>query len=253
MSKVALVTGISRGLGLATALAFAKAGYWIAGCYRTPGGFHGQEALGKALLEAGAERYLLVTMDVSRWDEVGKFHERVEASLGPVDVLVNNAGVVHRRGTFPAVTHQDLAESMGVHFYGAYNCIYHVLPSMLERKTGTIINVASKAARYAVPGFAAYNASKAALVSLTQTLAWETQDSGVRIYSVSPGGMNTEMREKAYGKEDAERQQDPQVVASMILILTSDNPLNDGVPVPHGADILVWKGEVEVFPMEKRT
>lgn len=271
---VAIITGVSRGLGRAIAMALARAGYVVATCSRT----YQKDAV-EALKEASiAEKGPFWDMvDVRSYEEVKKYVASVHDAAGPIDVLVNNAGVVHPRKPVQEIRHEDFDPAFETHFCGPLAFIEGVLPGMLERKSGVIVNVASKAARYAVPGFAAYNASKAALISLTQTLAKEVDGTGVRVYSVSPGGMSTTMREEAYGKEDTGKQQSPEYVASVITGIVTKGRIRaryhkangyDAVlpplpghlesqweaewEVPNGADVLVWKEGVEIFKMPER-
>lgn len=266
---VAVVTGASRGLGREVVRALSKEGYAIGACSRGPMSIDVKATWPDDLHPGGLQfspetSTLWSRVDVRDYQQIPPFVRQVEKDLGPVGVLVNNAGVVHPRKPVQEIRHEDFDPAFETHFTGPLGFIEAVLPGMLERNSGVIVNVASKAARYAVPGFAAYNASKAALVSLTQTLAKEVRGTGVRVYSVSPGGMRTEMREAAYGEEDAEKQQDPAFVAEVIKNLVVEGVVREPrwaetviIPgefserkVPSGADMLVWHG-VRVYPMEE--
>ncbi len=268
------MTGAGRGLGRQVAIQLTQTGYSIAGCSRTK---FDLDTLRNVMFHMG-RKSLVDVVDVRDYKQIQAFCHEVQKTFGPVDVLVNNAGVVHPRKPVQDIRHEDFDPAFETHFCGPLAFIEVVLPGMLERKSGVIVNVASKAARYAVPGFAAYNASKAALVSLTQTVAKEVEGRGVRVYSVSPGGMWTRLREEAYGTKKITEDvasglvQDPKVVADVVTDLVRDGIIpsygvkTEGVftrregpvkgrpdyaeVVPSGADVLVWKGGITVYPME---
>ena len=233
--KVAVITGASRGIGRATAMALADAGYNVAVCAR-----------GASVLEMPKltrERVIAAQVDVRDYRALREFLNSVELAWGRIDVLVNNAGFVHEKKPVSIIKHTDFDPCFETNSIAPLTAIQYVLGTMIARGSGVIINVASKAARYASPGFAAYNMSKAALVSLTQTVAKEARGTGVRVYSVSPAGVNTEMRQKAHG--DAEMQMSRDVVAQVIVDLTTPNAPESG------SDIVVSKKGVEVHPMEE--
>lgn len=136
--------------------------------------------------------------------------------------------------------------------YGPFYAIHYLLPDMIERYRATsersiIVNIASKAARWPTPRMSAYSASKAGLVALTQAAAKELQEDeiGVKVISLSPGGIATRMRAKVSGEEDATKQQSPEFVAQVTADIVSGRYY-----VPNGADVLVWKEKVTVYPME---
>lgn len=242
--KVAVITGASKGLGRATAIALAKEGFALGICARgreirdVAGEIHGFTPVGT--VDA-------MEVDVREFRAFRKWLAEVEAYWGRIDVLVNNAGYVHEKKPVADIVHADFDPCFETNMIAPMTAIQTVLLGMLKRRSGVIINVASKAGRYASPGFSAYNMSKAALISLTQTVAKELKGTfwgkGVRIYSVSPGGMNTEMRDKAHG--DAKKQMGVDVVAQVIVDLTTANAPESG------SDIIVSKKGVEVHPMEE--
>ncbi len=248
---VAVVTGASRGLGAAVARALAKEDFDLAVCARR---FEGMPPKWEAIGSSG-NRLLVREVDVSNGVEVNRFLDEVLQTFGRIDVLVNNAGYAHApgplAGTSPlSLLFSDLQRCMEVNLYPAFWTMRRVLPLMMDRRAGVVVNVASKAARWPTPQMSAYSASKAALVALTQAVAKEVEGTGVRVVSVSPGGMRTEMREKVAGPEDAAQQQDPEFVAKVIADVIAGAWVTVAAPVPNGADILVWKGEVTVYPME---
>jgi len=251
--KVAVVTGAGRGLGKAVALELAKEGYALALC-----ALH-REGLDEVALEVTKEGGLAMVepLDVGQREQVVAFFKDIDRVYGRVDVLVNNAGYVHRPQLITDTLEGEMGRCFRTNVMGPFFFMREAIDRMRSQESrGAIVNVASKAGRYAVPGMAAYNASKAALVSLTQTTAKELRETKIRCLSVSPGGMNTEMRAKVYGAEDAAKQQSPEFVADVIAdIVTDRNKIfKIGLallPVPSGADVFVWRNEVRVFSMEE--
>ena len=118
------------------------------------------------------------------------------ADLGPVDLLVNNAGTMDAIGPAWQVDPDDWRRDIETSLFGAFNCSRAVLPGMVERRTGRIVNVSSGVATRAYPHASAYAAAKAALRSFTQSLAAETAEHGIAVFAISPGFVWTEMTER---------------------------------------------------------
>jgi NAD(P)-dependent dehydrogenase (short-subunit alcohol dehydrogenase family) len=195
----ALVTGGSRGLGFALARELARAGTRVAICAR------GEEALERArerLAATGAE-VLATRCDVSRRDEVDRWVTEATDRFGRVDILVNNAGVISV-GPFLAQRPEDFAEAMDIQFWGVLNGVYAVLPHLLERGNGTIVNVTSIGGKVSVPLLASYNPSKFAAVGLSQGLHAELARHGIHVVTVVPGLMRTGSYLAALFKGDQE-------------------------------------------------
>jgi NAD(P)-dependent dehydrogenase (short-subunit alcohol dehydrogenase family) len=128
-----------------------------------------------------------VPADVTDESSVANGCEQIVASLGPVDVLVNNAGVSMAMGEMWDVEPQRWWYTVEVNLRGTYLCSRAILPSMVQRKTGRIINVVSRAGAHRWPYFTAYAVSKAAVIKLTESLAAETRDYGVSVFAIHPG------------------------------------------------------------------
>lgn len=193
--RVALVTGGSRGLGLLLAEELARQGARVAICARDALEL---ERAAQQLRRQGLDA-LAVACDITDPDDVARLCEEVRARLGPVDVLVNNAGVIEV-GPFELMTRDDFEEAMATHFWGPLELIHRVLPEMRVRGEGRIANISSIGGRLSVPHLAPYCASKYALVGLSEGLRAELAGEGVRVTTVCPGLMRTGSVEHAVFK-----------------------------------------------------
>ncbi|WP_126628493.1 SDR family NAD(P)-dependent oxidoreductase [Dictyobacter alpinus] len=184
--KVVLVTGGSRGLGLAIAEEFAHEGARLVLCARD-----GQELdqARKQIASLGAEVFT-VTCDVSNPQEVERTIEQATAQFGGIDVLVNNAGIISA-GPWQTLTREDFKNSMDTMFWGTYNMTMAVLPQMRARQSGRIVNIASVGGRVSVPHLLAYSSAKFAIVGFSEGLQAELAQDGVRVTTVIPGLMRT--------------------------------------------------------------
>jgi NAD(P)-dependent dehydrogenase (short-subunit alcohol dehydrogenase family) len=181
-----LITGGSRGIGLATAAAFAARGIAVA----ITGTDESRLAAAHAELAAGGERVLALVADVRRADDVEQAMARVVAEFGGLDVLVNNAGV----GGFVQVESMapdDWHRVIDTNLTGVYHCCHAAIPHLKARGGGWIINVSSLAGRNPFVGGAAYCASKAGLNAFTEALMLEVRHDGIRVSAVAPGSVRT--------------------------------------------------------------
>jgi 3-oxoacyl-[acyl-carrier protein] reductase len=187
--SVAFVTGASRGIGSASCLALARAGFAVAVGYRSD--VEGaEETVAKARAEGVPS--IAVAADVADEASVGEAFKRIEAELGPIRVLVNNAGFI-RDGLAVRYSTQNWDATMGTNLRGAFLCSRRALAAMLKARWGRIVNVASAAALKGNPGQAAYSASKAGLVGMTKSLAREVGGRGITVNAVCPGFVETRM------------------------------------------------------------
>jgi NAD(P)-dependent dehydrogenase (short-subunit alcohol dehydrogenase family) len=182
--RTAIVTGGGRGIGAATAEALTLAGARVTVFSRT-------EAELRAVVRAGAAA-LAVTGDVSRDADVERLVEAHERSLGPCDVLVNNAAILER-GPIEAFSAERWRATLEVNLTGAFLCARAVVPGMKARRRGRIVNVASISGTLGTPEGSAYNASKWGLIGFTKCLAEELREHGVQCIAVSPGSVDTAM------------------------------------------------------------
>ena len=184
--RVVLITGGSRGLGLALARHFAEEGAHLALVARTE---EDLEQAAEELRGRGAE-VLLTAGDVSQPEHAAAAVKQATRRFGRLDVLVNNAGVI-QVGPLAHMTTEDFEEAMGVHFWGAYHMMQAALPHLSARREGRIVNVASVGGLVAVPHLAPYSASKFALVGLSDGLRAELRERGIYVTTVCPGLMRT--------------------------------------------------------------
>jgi NAD(P)-dependent dehydrogenase (short-subunit alcohol dehydrogenase family) len=184
--KVVLITGGSRGLGLALAREMAARGARIAICGRDA------DSLGRArasLVRAGAE-VVAIPADVTDSNSVRQLIDQVVAELGPVDVLINNAGVIEV-GPAETMAVRDYEEAMATNFWGMLHPTLAVLPAMRRRRSGRVVNVTSIGGKLGIPHLLPYSASKFAAVGFSQGLRTEVAADGVRVVTVVPGLMRT--------------------------------------------------------------
>ena len=182
--QVALVTGGGRGIGRSVALELARAGARVAVSARTP------EQVEQVASEIDG---LALTVDVSQRAEVEAMVERVENELGPIDLLVCNAGITIDEDTAWTVDPDEWWHVFEVNVLGVYLCCRATIPRMLERGRGRIVNVASGAAYLPGSKSTAYSASKAAVHRFNETLAGQLAPLGIPVFSISPGLVQTEL------------------------------------------------------------
>ncbi|MEZ7172141.1 SDR family NAD(P)-dependent oxidoreductase [Sporosarcina sp. OR05] len=217
-NKVVLITGASRGLGRALTIAFAKEGAKLAICARS------EESLQMVKKEAEAfgVDVLAITADVSNARDVERFVATTESAFGQIDVLINNASIL---GPSPMpmlldYPEEDFAEVVKVNVNSTFLVTRRVIPGMLERNNGSIINVTSEAGNTGYAGWGAYGISKFAIEGLTETWADELSETNVRVNMVDPGEMNTEMHRLAVPDCDYPLAE-PEDVVDVFLYLAS--------------------------------
>ena len=187
--RVALVTGASRGIGRAIALALGESGAAVAVNYRE----RAADALAVATdIQARGQRALAVGADVSDSAAVTDMIARVAAELGPVDVLVNNAGIAIIRG-IDDLTEEDFDSTIAVNLKSAFLCTKAVLPHMRQQRWGRIVNISSGAARGAGGVGLHYNASKAGMEGLTRGYAARLVKEGITVNAIAPSLIDTDM------------------------------------------------------------
>ncbi len=229
-THVALVTGASRGIGAAIALALTEASAAVAINYRQNSAE--AEALAAQIHSRGG-RAMAVGADVSQSAQVAAMIERVAAELGPIDVLINNAGIGIARG-IDDLSEADFDQTIAVNLKSVFLCTQAVLPAMRRRRWGRIVNISSGAARGAGGIGVHYNASKAGMEGLTRGYAARLVKEGITVNAVAPSLIETDMmrsrRDEVVPRIPLGRMGYPEEVAQVVLMVIG-NPYMTGQTV----------------------
>jgi NADP-dependent 3-hydroxy acid dehydrogenase YdfG len=206
------VTGAGRGIGKAIASRFAADGATV-----VASGRHA-DLLETFATEARDQGWnvLAVPCDVTDEDSARQAHARIVETAGPVDVLVNNAGTT----VFTPFVKSELADFdrlVATNLRGPFVCTQAVLPSMLERRSGTVVMVNSMAATHVFPDSSVYSATKAGLKALTDCLRFEVRKQGVRVFSVYPGATNTDIWPARVREKHSDKMMTPGDVAALVF------------------------------------
>jgi NAD(P)-dependent dehydrogenase (short-subunit alcohol dehydrogenase family) len=183
--QVAIITGGGRGIGRAMALALSKAGAAVAVVARSTD----QLTETVTLIEGAGGRALPITADVTDQQAVERMVRVVGQELGPVDLLVNNAGHGGQIAPFWEIEPDEWWRCMNVNLRGPFLCARAVVPGMIARRCGRIINTASHTGLGLWPHFSAYTTSKAAVIRLSEILAAETKEYDISVFAIHPGGV----------------------------------------------------------------
>lgn len=226
--KVAVVTGASRGIGRAIALELLGAGYFAALCCRSEGGARSLETE----LSSFAGSFTVSPFDISDEGEIKRFTEKIARRVRRVDVLINNAGVA-RVGPVEETDSRQWDEIMAVNARGTFLMVKHSLALM--RPGSHIVNIGSNASKTGFAGWAAYCASKFAVLGFTNSLREEMRGRGIRVSAVLPGPTETDIWESLSGKWDRSKMMSPEATAGVVLSVLNQ---------PSGANI----DEIDIVP-----
>lgn len=226
--KVAIITGGAGGIGKETARTFLEEGAKVALVDLD------EEALNGVKDELdNADDVLVIPTDVSKEEDVKNYVEKTKSEFGQIDILFNNAGVTGKRTPLVDIKLEDFDNLMNINARGVFLGLKHVLPEMLEQESGSVINTSSVDGLRGSPELAPYSASKHAVVGLTKSAAIEVADKGIRVNSVHPSPVDTDMMEGLEGEDKSQadfaedipfgRYATPQEVTNVVLFLASDD------------------------------
>ena len=259
--RVAVVTGGARGIGRGIALALAQAGADVAIADAHPEPFRGERYYRLRSRTSGADeetptteairalerRSLALQVDVADAEAVLRAAEEVARALGPVDVLVNNAGIVNNIARIADMKPESWDHEVRVNLSGAFHCVRAFVPSMAVRGWGRVINISSVAAKTPSLGQPAYSASKAGVVAFTQSVAQEFGRGGVTANAVMPGliatplvlSMPEEMRARSLARTPIPRLGTPADIGALVAFLASPAAgFITGVAIPCDGGLL---------------
>ncbi|MFC1928287.1 SDR family NAD(P)-dependent oxidoreductase [Chloroflexota bacterium] len=236
--KVAIITGGSSGIGKAVTVAYAKEGARMVVASRTKTDL---EATRREIAKLTSVKVEVFPTDVSHPESVAGLVEFTLKKFGAIDILVNCAGVYGPIGLVTDIDNKKWLEAININLYGTFLCIKAVLPTMMKKKKGKIVNLSGGGATAPFPRFSAYSASKAAVVRLTETLAEEVKEYNICINAIAPGAVNTRLLEQALAageaagedfqaksvKQKQEGGVPPEKVAELAVFLAS--PESDGL------------------------
>ncbi|MFE6866256.1 oxidoreductase [Kitasatospora sp. NPDC057692] len=214
MNKVWLVTGASSGFGRAITRAAVAAGDVVVGAVRRP------EAL-EDLTAAHPDQVEALTLDVTDTAAIGDAVRDVLARHGRIDVLVNNAGRTHV-GAVEETTDEELRDLFDVHFFGPAALVRAVLPHMRERRSGAVVQLSSVGGQLSFAGFGAYSGTKFALEGLSEALADEVREFGVKVLIVEPGAFRTSLFEAGRAGASADSGSYPTVSGTRAFVAGRD-------------------------------
>lgn len=224
-NSVALVTGAATGIGLETALAFARAGCRVVVSDRDAS--RGEAAA--AAVRALGRDAVFVPCDVSLPGQVEQLHRQVLAIFGRLDAVCNNAGIEGEQGPTADCSLENFDRVIGINLRGLFLCLREQLRIMQAQGNGAIVNMASVAGLVGFGGLPAYCASKGGVVQLTRAAALEYAEKGIRVNAVCPGAIKTEMIDRITGEDPAVEKQ-----------FAALHPMNRMGSVAEVADAVVW-------------
>ena len=231
-NKIVVLTGASSGIGYSLLNYFVKEGARVYGSSRNE-----RELTTESKQECNFE-----LLDLADELNVEKYVKTILQKENRIDILINNAGVAHNLALVEEINSEMLNSVVRDNLLPTFNMMKYIIPIMKKNNSGTIINISSRAGRRAVPKLSAYTAAKFAVRGLTESVAKEVQDTGIKCISISPAGVNTGMRAMVFGQEDAENQQDTSRINEVISRI-----LSGSLDVSNGSDIVIIKGKEPII------
>lgn len=223
MAKLIVITGVSRGLGLAMTEHFIQQGHTVLGCARS------QTAVEKLQQQYGSPHNFAV-VDVADDSQVKTWASKLLTDYSPPDLLLNNAAIINKLAPLWQVSAEEFDRLIDVNIKGVANVIRHFVPAMIQRKSGIIVNFSSGWGRSTSPEVAPYCTSKWAIEGLTRSLAQELPP-GMAAIPLNPGIIHTEMLETCFGEDAASYTPLTHWVKQAVPFLLKLSPKDNGVPL----------------------
>ena len=223
MTKLIVITGVSRGLGLALTEKFIELGHTVVGCARS------SEAVEKLQQKYSAPHHF-TCLDVTNDERVKAWATEILAKTQPPDLLINNAGVANHLAPLWNVSNEEFSQVIDVNIKGTANVIRHFVPAMIARKSGIIVNFSSGWGRSTSPEVAPYCASKWAIEGLTRSLAQELP-AGMAAVPLNPGIIHTDMLDICFGEDAASYTSVKAWVQKAVPFLLKLKPSDNGMPL----------------------
>jgi NAD(P)-dependent dehydrogenase (short-subunit alcohol dehydrogenase family) len=223
MTKLIVITGVSRGLGQAMTEGFIQLGHTVLGCARS------EAAVEKFKQQFGSPHDFTV-LDVANEEQVKAWAKRLLSDYGSPDLLINNAAMINELAPLWEIPSEDFSRLIDVNIKGVANVIRHFVPAMIEKGSGIIVNLSSGWGRSTSPQVSSYCASKWAIEGMTRSLAQELPN-GMAAIPLSPGIIHTDMLEICYGEDAANYTSIKDWVEKAVPFLLQLSPSDNGMPL----------------------
>jgi NAD(P)-dependent dehydrogenase (short-subunit alcohol dehydrogenase family) len=223
MTKLIVITGVSRGLGQALTEQFIQLGHTVLGCARS-------KAAVEKLNQKFGSPHNFTALDVADEEQVRTWAKRLVSDYEPPDLLINNAGTLNKLAPLWQIPGEEFSRLIDVNIKGVANVIRHFIPAMIEKKSGIIVNLSSGWGRSTSPQVSSYCASKWAIEGMTRSLAQELPN-GLAAIPLNPGIIHTDMLEICYGEEAASYTSIKDWVEKAVPFLLELSPENNGMPL----------------------
>jgi len=238
VNRTVVITGASRGLGLALAKQFLASGDKVFGISRT------RKYWPAAKKSVHSNRFKLLSGDITSEKTVKKLLAGIKRNAGAINILINNAGYWTPIANVEKIPLKEFREHFKQNLETAFLMCKYAIPGMKKQAKALIINISSMAGVRAVPRLAPYSAAKSGVIALSQAIAKENAQTGLQCITVCPGGMNTDMRTGLFGVDDAMRQQTPEFVADIIAQIVEEK-----ISVLSGGHVIVRHSKITgIFP-----
>jgi NAD(P)-dependent dehydrogenase (short-subunit alcohol dehydrogenase family) len=223
MTKLIVITGVSRGLGQAMTEGFIQLGHTVLGCARS-------EAAVEKFKQQFGSPHDFTALDVADEEQVKAWAKRLLSDYGSPDLLINNAAMINELAPLWEIPSEDFSRLIDVNIKGVANVIRHFVPAMIEKGSGIIVNLSSGWGRSSSPQVSSYCASKWAIEGMTRSLAHELPN-GMAAIPLSPGIIHTDMLEVCYGEDAANYTSIKDWVEKAVPFLLQLSPSDNGMPL----------------------